>query len=185
MKILFKIINLQSKLITIIYTILVKGAFFSFGKNSLIRTGALINYPNMISIGSNVRISQFVWLNASEDLGNGSPSLHIGDGTYIGRLVHINAWRSVQIGSNVLISDRVHISDATHIYKDKLLPISKQGTEFSGPVCIGDGSWIGAGAAILPGVTIGKNAIVGANAVVTKNVLDGQIVAGVPAIAIN
>ena len=185
MKILARILLISIQLKTLCYTFLVKSLFYSFGKKSYIKCGALLNCPNLIKVGSFVKISDMVWLNASDQLGSDLPTLVIGDGTYIGRFVHINAWKSVSIGSDVLISDRVHISDASHIYIDQSLPISRQGAEFSGAVCIGDGSWVGAGAVILPGVTIGKNAIVGANAVVTKNVLDGQIVAGVPAIRIN
>jgi phosphonate metabolism protein (transferase hexapeptide repeat family) len=51
-------------------------------------------------------------------------------------------------------------------------------------VIIGHDVWIGHGAVILPGVTIGTGAVIGANAVVSRDVLQFQIVAGVPAKAI-
>ena len=50
-----------------------------------------------------------------------------------------------------------------------------------GKIDIRDNVFVGFNAIILPGVTIGPNAIVGAGAVVTKDVAEGDIVAGVPA----
>jgi acyl-[acyl carrier protein]--UDP-N-acetylglucosamine O-acyltransferase len=50
-----------------------------------------------------------------------------------------------------------------------------------GKIDIGDKVFIGYGAIVLPNVTISSNAIVGAGAVVTKDVAEGDIVAGVPA----
>lgn len=44
------------------------------------------------------------------------------------------------------------------------------------------GAFVGAHATILSGVTIGKNSLVAAGAVVTKDVPDGMMVAGVPAV---
>ena len=49
---------------------------------------------------------------------------------------------------------------------------------------IGDNVLICAGAKIIGAVTIGNNVVIGANAVVTKDVPDGTIVAGVPAVPI-
>jgi hypothetical protein len=50
-----------------------------------------------------------------------------------------------------------------------------------GKTDIRDYVFIGYGAIVLPNVTIGPNAIVAAGAVVTKDVAEGDIVAGVPA----
>ena len=116
-----------------------------------------------------------------DDRGDGKPTLRIGDGTYIGRYAQINAWRNVTIGKNVLIADRVFISDADHNYANPDIPIKLQGDAFVGDVTICDGCWLGVGAVILPGVTIGRNAVVAANAVVTNGVPDRTIVGGIPA----
>ena len=50
-----------------------------------------------------------------------------------------------------------------------------------GKIDIRDNVFIGYGAIVLPNVTISSNAIVGAGAVVTKDVAEGDIVAGIPA----
>lgn len=46
---------------------------------------------------------------------------------------------------------------------------------------IEDGASIGSGAVILGGITIGRGALVGAGAVVSRDVVAGDVVAGVPA----
>ena len=49
------------------------------------------------------------------------------------------------------------------------------------PVVVREGASIGAGAVVVAGVTIGRWAMVAAGAVITRDVLDHELVAGVPA----
>ncbi len=49
------------------------------------------------------------------------------------------------------------------------------------PVIVEEGASIGAGAVVVAGVTIGRWAMVAAGAVITRDVLDHELVAGVPA----
>lgn len=49
------------------------------------------------------------------------------------------------------------------------------------PVVVNEGASIGAGAVVVAGVTIGRWAMVAAGAVITRDVLDHELVAGVPA----
>ena len=166
---------------TLCYTIVVGNQFASCGRRSRIGRGARIVGAQFVHIGSGVTIGGQAWMNAKDDRGDGAPTLRIGDGTYIGRFVQINAWRNVVIGNNVLIADRVFISDADHNYADTNTPIRLQGDSFRGAVILREGCWIGIGAVILPGVTIGRNSVVAANAVVTTDVPDRVVVGGVPA----
>lgn len=81
----------------------------------------------------------------------------------------------IEIGDNVTLAPRVHIiahdaSTKMHLNYAKI-----------GKVKIGDRVFIGAGSIILPGVTIGNDVVVGAGSVVTRDILDGQVVAGNPA----
>ncbi len=48
-------------------------------------------------------------------------------------------------------------------------------------ISIGNDVWIGMGTYIMPGVRIGNGVTIGANSVVTKDILDYQVVGGVPA----
>ena len=70
-----------------------------------------------------MHICSNAWLNVKDDKGEGKPTLTIGDGTYIGRSVQINAWQNVVIEDHVLIADRVYISDADHIFEKSTKPI--------------------------------------------------------------
>ena len=54
----------------------------------------------------------------------------------------------------------------------------------AGCVRVGAYTLVGAGAVVLPRVRIGADAIVGAGAVVTRDVADGTVVAGSPAVAL-
>lgn len=169
------------KVLTHVYTLLNSNSFATWGSRSRLGLGGIFVGLELIQVGSDVIIGKQAWLNAKDDRGDGKPTLVIGDGTYIGRLVHINAWRNVVIGRNVLIADRVCITDADHNFTDTSIPIRLQGDSFVAGVNVQDGSWIGVGATLLPGVTIGRNSVVAANSVVTKDVPDFAVVAGVPA----
>jgi carbonic anhydrase/acetyltransferase-like protein (isoleucine patch superfamily) len=170
-----------SKAITLAYTLRMKGRFRHWGKQSRIMPPLRVSYPSAIQVGDGVMIMDHGWFNVKDDRTDGRASLIIGDGTYIGWFVHINACQDVVIEANVLIADLVYISDEEHDFKDPNIPIKLQGSGFKGSVLLGSGCWIGAGVAILPGVVVGRNAVVGANAVVTRDVPDYTVVGGVPA----
>ncbi len=164
-----------------LHTKIQRWRFASWGLRSYLEYPAKLTNARLIEIGDNVHICANAWLNAKDDLENGNATLNIGDDTYIGRMVQINAWRSVHIGQKVMVADRVFISDADHNYSDPNLPIKDQGDSFRGAVTLQNGCWIGIGAVILPGVTVGRNAIVSANAVVMQDVPANSVVGGIPA----
>ena len=165
----------------LVHTTLVRGRFHRWGRRSRIERSSKLLSPQLIVVGNDVHICEHAWLNAKDDRGDAAPTLRIGDGTYIGRFVHINAWRQVTLEARVLIADRVFISDCGHHFAAADVPVADQPDPFIGPVLLKAGCWIGTGAVILPGVTVGRNAVVAANAVVTTDVPDRTVVGGVPA----
>ncbi len=178
---MYKLINLLKKITTILYSYFISRQFNKCGKKFRLHFPSIILNPQRISIGDNVGIGSNAYLNCGPDNNNKEISLKIGSGTSIGRSVHINAYFNVTLEEDVLVAERVHISDVSHIYSDDKIPIIYQGCEFKGKVLIKKGAWIGSGAVILPGVTIGENAVIGANAVVTRDVPPNHVARGVPA----
>ena len=59
--------------------------------------------------------------------------------------------------------------------------IGKRKPGVQGSAIFGDNCYIGTGATILAPIKIGNNVTIGAGAVVTRDVMDNQIVVGVPA----
>jgi acetyltransferase-like isoleucine patch superfamily enzyme len=174
-------VNILFRIIYRINSWVILRKFKSCGRHSRIGLNSKITNAEKIKIGSNVTIGRSVWLNAKNDTENQGSKICIGDGTYIGSYVQINGWESVCIDNNVLIADRVVITDAGHLYKNTNIPVIKQGDCFKGAIKILEGSWIGAGAVILPGVTIGKNSVVAANSLVRKSIPDNCVAGGIPA----
>lgn len=113
-----------------------------------------------------------------------APRLVIRDGVTFGADAFIACTHDIEIGANVLASDRVFIGDSTHGYEDIGRPISRQPMVGEAPVRIGSGSFLGIGCVILPGVTLGKGCYVGANSVVNRSFGDHTVIAGIPARAI-
>ena len=125
----------------------------------------------------------------------------IGDGTRVGPFVEIQD--DVTIGarckiqshsficSGVSIGDGAFVGHGVMFVNDKTPRARNESGELAGPddwellrVEIGDDVTIGSGAIVLGGVKIGDRAIVGAGAVVSRDVGEGETVAGVPARAI-
>ncbi|KAF5032499.1 2,3,4,5-tetrahydropyridine-2,6-dicarboxylate N-acetyltransferase [anaerobic digester metagenome] len=167
----------------------------SYGKNLRVRGNVFIyrHYENaVIQIGDNVTINSARWANP----------IGCGDRTYF----QVNENARLIIGNNcgisntaitcekeIVIDDNVTLGSGCHIYDTDFHPLQYEerikGYYKGCPtkrkaIHIGEGAFIGAGCYILKGVTIGKHAIVGAGAVVTKDIPDGVIWGGNPAIKI-
>ena len=176
-----KLFSIWERGVTLLNTWLQKGRFRSWGKRSRVAIGLRVSCPWAIEIGEDVTISDHATLNVKDHRTDGRATLIIGDGAYIGRFVHINAWQDVVIEPYCMITHRVLLGDEDHAYEDVNIPIRLQGSRFGGAVRLKTGCWIGTGATILSGVTVGRNAVVAANSLVTKNVRDYAVVAGIPA----
>lgn len=105
--------------------------------------------------------------------------LELGDDVDLAKGVLITGKGGVSVGDRTLVGYGTRIISSNH-------KVSETGTIFGSghehsPVRIGEDVWIGAGCTILPGVSIGRRAVVAAGAVVTKDVREGEVVAGVPA----
>ncbi len=106
-----------------------------------------------------------------------SPSARIGQGVFIG----INSI----ICSGCIIKDNVFVSHGVTVGHDTILHDFVRvnpGCNIAGHVEILDGALIGLGANIIEELLIGKGAVVAAGAVVINDVLERNLVAGVPAI---
>lgn len=132
-----------------------------------------------ISIGRGTVIQRQGWILALK-LDNTIPELSIGRNCAVGDFCHIAAIRSIIIEDNVLISNKVYISDNLHGYKDINTPVIGQPVVFKSEVLIGSGSWIGENVCII-GAKVGRNSVIGANSVVTNDIPDYSIAVGSPA----
>jgi maltose O-acetyltransferase len=104
--------------------------------------------------------------------------IEIGQDSHIGDNCFLDGRRKIKIGNHVDIASQVLIYNEEHNVH------SSDFEAIGGEVEIGDYVFIGPRAIILPNVKIGKGAVVAAGAVVTKDVADGTIVGGVPAVKI-
>ncbi|MBR1688987.1 MAG: acyltransferase [Prevotella sp.] len=145
------------------------------GRGSKIYRSVRMDTPpyRCFSLGSRSVIESFCCIN------NAVGEVVIGDHTRIG--LHCTVIGPVYIGNNVNLAQGITVTALNHNFSDPARRIDEQGVTTQ-PVVIKDDVWIGANAVILPGVTIGSHVVVAAGAVVTKDVPDGSVVAGVPAV---
>lgn len=121
----------------------------------------------------------------------------IGAETKIGAFVEIQKGAAVgercKISSHTFICEGVTIEDEVFIghgvmFINDPIPRATAGGQLQTeadwiciPTRVKRGASVGTGAIILCGVTVGERALIGAGAVVTRDVGDGEVVAGVPA----
>ena len=122
-------------------------------KSWKIKDGVSVWFPEGVSIGRNVSINEFVFL-------DGYGGLDIGDDC---RIAH---------GCSFLSED--------HIFDDPDTPIRKQGKR-GALIVLEPDVWLGCGVRVLRGVRIGRGSVVGAGAVVTRDIPPYSIAVGMPA----
>ncbi len=92
----------------------------------------------------------------------------------------------VTIGDEVLFGPNCTLAAALHPYlaEERRIMTKKDGAtghfEYSAPITIEDGCWIGAGVTVCAGVTIGRGSIIGAGSVVTHDIPPNALAAGNP-----
>ena len=146
--------------------------FKSFGKNCSLGYSVEINCPNII-IGDNVAIRDNIRI-------GGKGKCFIGHNTVINSYTLIACYKEVNIGNNVMIAPYVYILDIDHEYKNRDIPISKQGYRTKS-VKIEDDVWIGTNVVITKGVTIKRGSIIAANSLVNRDIEAFSIYGGSPA----
>lgn len=172
--------RVYTKLVTVANTWYYRNKLKKFGNNSYIIKPLVIAGHKNIVIHENVLISSQAWLAAYQQPGNAPCLLEIGSGCQVGHFSHICATSEIVLEEEVLLADKVFISDHLHGYQDINTPILKQPLVQKNKVRIGKGSWIGENVCII-GSSIGQQSVIGANSVVTKDVPAYCIAAGNPA----
>jgi acetyltransferase-like isoleucine patch superfamily enzyme len=156
-----------------------KSAWASYGAGTVVVPPARIETPECIALGSGVILHEHAWLCVQRRPNLPPPSLRIGDRSSLNRFLKIVCLGSVEIGADVLLGDRVYISDV------EFLPWSGDNHTHPltdpEPVVIGDRVHVGIGVVVKPGVTIGADAFLGAGAVIREDVPPGGLVVGDPA----
>jgi acetyltransferase-like isoleucine patch superfamily enzyme len=138
-----------------------------------------------IKLGNHVLILKDAYLDViARPEESGEPVIVIDDNCWIARRSTISAKNCIHLEQDVILSPSVLIMDHSHAYENTALPIKEQGVTEGGRIRIGQGCWIGHGAAIVctqGELVLGRNCVVAANAVVTRSFPPYSVISGNPA----
>lgn len=170
-----------------LYTYLVARRFAFFGERSIIKPVLNTSNQQYISIGNDVNIGSFSWVGVSTEFAGiqcncaNDIRLKIGNNVSIGNNAFIIANNNITIGSDIIMSNYVFISDHNHRFDNINKNIQDHPLTDGGFVNIGNHVFIGTKSSILPNTKIGDFVIIGANTVVTNDIPSHCVVAGNPA----
>ena len=101
--------------------------------------------------------------------------LKIGDYSWVGDNAELYTLGEIDIGDNVVISQKSYLCAATHDYtKETFDMLDKK-------ITIEDEVWLAADVYIAPGITVKKGALVGARSSVFNDMPEGMVCLGCPA----
>jgi acetyltransferase-like isoleucine patch superfamily enzyme len=152
------------------------------GAGSILRTHSVIYAGN--KIGKNFQTGNKVNIREFNEIGD---NVSIGTLSVIEHHVLISSY--VRIHTQVFIPEYTTIEEGAWIgpnvvFTNAMYPQSPDvKNNLVGPT-IKQRAKIGANSTLLPGITVGENALVGAGSVVTKDVPDGAVVVGNPAVIV-
>ncbi|MCX8204099.1 MAG: N-acetyltransferase [Candidatus Nezhaarchaeota archaeon] len=145
------------------------------GRRVIVRSGTVI-YEGA-ELKDNVETGHFVLIREGCRLASG---VRIGSGTVLDGYVKVGADTNIQsrafLPPKTVVGERVFIGPGVIVTNDKY-PCSGKLVE----TIIEDEAVVGAGAVLVAGVKVKRRAVVAAGAVVTRDVEEGEVVAGCPA----
>lgn len=144
------------------------------GKNSHIAKNVVIEQPNNIVIGNNVKIKEGVVLRPETGF------IYIGNNVVINHYTVMHGKGGIEIGDWSIIAPHCQLYAQNHRFGSFDVPITKQPNVGNGITLMGD-NWLGGGAIITDGVNLGKGTVVGAGSVVTKSFPMAVVACGNPA----
>lgn len=133
-----------------------------------------------VTLGHNVRIREFGWVQVTSHLTNPGDGLIVGDDTYIGPHCILGAGGLITVGHGVTMGAYVQLLAENHVFAEATRPINEQGVARRG-ITVGDGAWLGNSVIVLDGVQIGEGAVIGAGSVVTQTIPAFAVAVGNPA----
>lgn len=149
----------------------------SWGTNVQISSKATFHNPQLVSLGSNVRIDDFVVISG-----------HVDIGSYVHLSIHsalISPRSSINIGNFVTISYYSCVTSSSDDFSGKFMTNPTVPTKFTNvqdaPIVIENHVIVGAHSLIMPGVVLGKACAIGAFSLVKTDIPESTIYAGVPA----
>lgn len=167
----------------LVYKFIFGGDFFSIGRGSKIFGLRYMYIERRISLGD------FCWLQAIHNYKGFAfnPKLYFGSNVCLSDNVHISCAMEIRIGSGVLIGSSVYIGDHSHgstnlDAESILIPPALRSLSDMAPIHIGANVWIGDGARILAGAEIPAGSIIGANSVVKGKFDEPGLIVGAPAV---
>lgn len=110
----------------------------------------------------------------------GGHDVRFADGVFVNSGVVFDARSHIDLGPNVAVGPRAQFITSSHPVGAPTHRAGNGRCQF-GPITVGEGCWIGAGAIVLGGVRIGSGCIVGAGAVVLESCDANGLYVGVPA----
>ncbi len=142
-----------------------------------------------IAVGSSFSGGDYIWIEAVTRYAGHTytPQIAIGSNVTISDNVHIGATCSVRIGDGALVGSRVTIIDHNHGVYDgadqtsPLVPPAERRLSSDKTIEVGKNVWLGEGVVVLPGARIGEGSIIGANSVVNGSIPPYCIAVGAPA----
>jgi len=101
--------------------------------------------------------------------------LSIGDYSWIGDNVDLYTLGNIDIGKNVVVSQRSYLCTGSHDYLQNDFPI------FAKKITIENECWLATDVFVAPGITIGKGTVVGSRSSVYNNLPTNKVCIGNPA----
>lgn len=180
-------LNLLGRVMMKLYSLWVSTTypFASLGRNLSIHSTSLLMRAraHRIKLGNSVLIGKNTWFNIVHEA-TGDLNIVIDDHCRVSTRSVISAKNRIHLERDVILAPSVLVMDHNHAFEDPTQPIGMQGTTEGGKIRIGQGSYIGYGAAIVCSrgeLELGKHCVVEPNAVVTRSVPSYAVVSGNPA----